>query len=299
MFNRFKKEKPSGQISKAHRFGWKKIFSFSQLHEGFYQELEESLILSDVGGKNALRLLGAFKERIKEQKIKHPQAATDLFKSILSACFIEEPWQLSKDKLNVVMVIGINGVGKTTTIAKLCHLLKKDNHILLGAADTFRAAAVEQLTDWGKRWDLPVISQSPGADPASVAYDTIHSGLANSKDLAIIDTAGRLHNKDNLLSQLNKIVNITDKFPNQIHRSVLLVLDATQGLSGFEQVKSFGRSIALDGLILTKCDTGAKGGILLAISEEFKLPIYYYTHGERPEDIARFSVVEYVDSLIQ
>ena len=299
MFNLFNKEnKENKKLSELSRFGWKKIFSFSELKTDFYEELEENLILADVGGKNSLRIIDSFKKEINNEKIKNKETALLLFKSILKKFFIEKSLQLHPSKLNVVMIIGINGVGKTTLVAKLCHHFSENNDIILGAADTFRAAAVEQLKNWGNRLGVQVINQSSGADPASVVYDTIHSALSKKKNLALIDTAGRLHNKTNLLEQLKKTVGITDKFPKQIHRITLLVLDATQGLSGFEQVKSFGQYIPLDGLILTKCDTEAKGGILLAISEAFKLPIFYYTFGEKPSDIKPFSVDEYINSLV-
>lgn len=311
MFNLFKRDSKtsSSPISfttesnrdinkKDKHFGWKKIFSFSDINEDFYSELEENLILSDVGGRNAMGILKSLRSKIETRKIRDQETSKEILKTILKDFFVEKPLSFSKDKLNVVMVIGINGVGKTTTIAKLGYLLKKDSEITIGAADTFRAAAVDQLKEWGRQIGSSVISQDTGGDPASVVYDTIHSALAKNKNIALIDTAGRLHNKDNLLAQLEKIVKVSDKFSEKVNRVVLLVLDATQGLSGFEQVKSFEERIPIDGLILTKCDTQAKGGILLSISEQFKVPVHYYTYGEKLEDIASFSVDAYLNSLI-
>ena len=296
IFSRKKKESP--ELEARPRFGWKKLLRIGDIGEAFYRSLEEALIEADTGGENTLAIIKQFREAVKEEKIKEQVEARKLLRRILKGFFSAKPLSLDPERLNALVVVGINGVGKTTTIAKLIHLLRHRHQMILGAADTFRAAAVDQLRVWGERLDVPLVSQIPGADPASVTYDTLHSGLAQGKSVALIDTAGRLHNNENLMHQLRKLIHISDKFKDQVRRQVLLVLDATQGISGFDQVKAFREKVPIDGLILTKCDTQAKGGILLTLVRHFDAPIHYYTYGENPDQMAPFDPDEYVDSLI-
>ncbi len=282
----------------SFRFGWKKIFRFSELNEAFYSDLEERLIQSDVGGKNALAILQAFRDKVKAEKITERDAAVEALKDILTGYVLHQPLEVVPDKLNVWIIIGINGVGKTTTIAKLANHYGKNRKIILGAGDTFRAAAREQLEAWAERLHLFVIGQPAGSDAASVAYDTIHAALARGSEIALIDTAGRLHNKDNLVDQLGKLIRVTEKFADKIVRKNLLVLDATLGQSGVEQVKSFKEKVGVDGIILTKLDTQAKGGAVLNVSQSLQVPVTHVGYGERVADFAEFDPKAYVDSLV-
>lgn len=280
------------------RFGWKKIFRFSELNEAFYRDLEERLIAADVGGKNAISILQTFKDRVKADKITDRERALDALREILGAFLIHQPLEVVPGKLNVWVMIGINGVGKTTTIAKLAKYYGEKKKVILGAADTFRAAAREQLEAWADRLHLFVIGQPAGSDAASVAYDTIHAALARGSEIAIIDTAGRLHNKDNLIDQLGKLLRVTEKFSDKIVRKNILVLDATLGQSGVEQVKSFKEKVGVDALIVTKLDTQAKGGALLSVSQSLQVPVTHVSFGERVTDFSEFDPKAYIDSIL-
>lgn len=281
------------------KFGWKALFQFSQITPTFYESVKETLILSDAGGKTAVAITEKLENKIAENKIKEKEQAESLLKSIIKSFFIPNTLKLSKDLLNVVVFIGVNGVGKTSTAAKLAaHFQNRGiDKIIFGAADTFRAAAVEQLTAWAESLSLPIISPAGGNDAASVAYDTVHSALAGDKQLAIVDTAGRLHNNAPLIDQLGKLDRVIDKFKDKIFKKNILVLDVTQGTSGLEQTKGFIEKLNVDGLILTKLDSQAKGGIIVSISERFKLPVYFFTYGEGINDLKPFDIDEYVQSL--
>lgn len=295
-----KKEAPSSLENQKKKFSWGKLFSFSKLDDRYFQEMEEKLIESDTGGSVSLSIIETFRKRIKEEKIKESREARDILKGIIKNYFKMTELSLSDDRLNVFVIIGVNGVGKTTTISKLAHYYSKQNKkkIILGAADTFRAAAKEQLEEWGRRLDLPVIGQPAGSDAASVAYDTVHSALAKGSEIAVIDTAGRLHNKANLVEQLDKLERVIDKFKDRIVKKTFLILDATLGQSGFEQAKIFKEKPGVDGIIITKLDTEARGGVLISISEKLKLPVWFISYGEKMDDFSPFLVEEYLNSIL-
>ncbi len=300
-------EKKAKSGKAAKKFSWKKIisFNFSEINQGFFDEIEEALILGDVGGSEVVKIMQLFREKIAEEKIKSIDAAQHQLKQIFKSRLVERPLVWDESKLPILVMMGINGVGKTTTIAKLSQFYSAQfPEQVWGAADTFRAAATQQLEAWSKELAAHLINKGEGADPASVAFDSIHSALARknktgeNKVLAIIDTAGRLHNKEALMSELKKIVRVSDKFENQVDRKNILVLDATLGINGFEQAKVFHEKIGLDGIILTKMDTLAKGGSVFSISNHFNLPIWFTTFGESLENISPFNIEEYIESII-
>ena len=283
---------------KKTRFGWQKIFNFKEFNEDFYEELEETLLLADFGGQNTITIIEEFKDKIKTENIKSKEDAILALQNIIKTYFLEAPLLLNDNKLDVLCIIGINGVGKTTTIAKLGHFFKSQNKdTIFGAADNFRAAAVQQLEEWGEKVGIPVIGNREGTDSAASAYDTVHSALAQKKDIAIIDTAGRLHTKKSLVDQLGKLIRVVDKFSEQIQRKNILVLDATLGQNGYEQAKVFKEVVGIDGLILTKLDTQSKGGVVVNISKEIGVPVYFTCHGEKMEEMSVFNIEEYVKSL--
>jgi len=265
--------------------------------------LEEVLISSDVGVNTTLKII----ERIENRVAKNKFLGTNELNSILKeeiAILLEENntiigFTLSDtNKPYVIMVVGVNGVGKTTTIGKLAYQFKNLGHsVVLGAADTFRAAAVDQLTIWADRVGVPIVKQKMGSDPASVAFDTLSSAKANNTDVVIIDTAGRLHNKINLMTELSKIKNVMQKvIPNAPHE-VLLVLDGSTGQNAFEQAKEFTKVTDVTALALTKLDGTAKGGVVIGISDQFKIPVKYIGVGEGMNDLQVFNKKEFVDSL--
>jgi fused signal recognition particle receptor len=280
------------------KFGWSKLFRPSSLDDAFWEGLEERLIEGDCGAANAARILADLRERVKTEKITAVDAAREALKSILRAFFAPGGVALEGGKLNAWVMIGVNGVGKTTTLAKFAHYYKKDHTVLLGAADTFRAAAREQLSTWAERLAVECIGAPQGADAASVAYDTVSAALARNAHLALIDTAGRLHTRDNLLDQLGKLIRAVDKFGDRVVRRNLLVLDATQGQAVLDQARIFRDKVGVDGIVLTKVDTQARGGTLLAISEALQVPVTHLTHGEGLEDISPFGMEGYLESLI-
>ena len=297
----FRKKDPSSasDVKKENRkFGWKTFFHFSEIDETFYDALEEQLVLADVGGSHSTVVIETLKKVIAEKKIKAASEAKAALKQILLT-YLPHPFSLPElDSLQVLMIVGVNGVGKTSTIAKMAGRLGDAKDILFAAGDTFRAAAREQLEYWGKALNIQVIGQAQGADAASVTYDAIHSALSKQKKFCIVDTAGRLHTNINLLAQLAKLNKVVQKFEGQVAKKCFLVLDVTQGLAGFEQVRLFQETIPLDALIMTKMDTQAKGGTVLSICEKLKIPILFTTFGETLQDIAPFDPIEYVDSLV-
>jgi fused signal recognition particle receptor len=266
--------------------------------------LEEILISSDVGVTTTLKIV----KRIQERVAKDKYVGTDQLNSILReeiASLLEENANQNSialidetKKPYVIMVVGVNGVGKTTTIGKLAHqFTQSGKKVVLGAADTFRAAAVDQLTIWSKRAGVPIITQGMGSDPASVAFDTVKSGVAQNADVVIIDTAGRLHNKIGLMNELSKIKRVMEKVMPDAPHEVLLVLDASTGQNAIEQARQFTAATEVTALALTKLDGTAKGGVVIGISDEFKIPVKYIGVGEKMEDLQQFNRVEFVDSL--
>jgi len=268
--------------------------------------LEEVLITSDVGVETTLKIIKRIQERVAHDKYMGTSELNAILRDEISALLVEnnpdddsEPFSLSEGrKPYVVLVVGVNGVGKTTTIGKLAYQFKKRGlKVMLGAADTFRAAAIEQLQEWGRRVDVPVIRQEMGSDPASVAYDTLSSAVANDVDVVLIDTAGRLHNKVGLMNELTKIRNVMNKVVEGAPDDVLLVLDGSTGQNAFEQAKQFTLATHVTQLAITKLDGTAKGGVVIGISDQFKIPVKYVGLGEGIDNLQVFNKTEFVDSL--
>jgi fused signal recognition particle receptor len=268
--------------------------------------LEEILVTSDVGVKTTLKIIERIQERVARDKYIGTGELNVLLKDEIQKLLAENNsndfrnFEYGDHKPYVIMVVGVNGVGKTTTIGKLAHKLKQaGNKVVLGAADTFRAAAVDQLQLWGKRVDVKVVAQPMGSDPASVAYDTLRSAVANGDDVAIIDTAGRLHNKVGLMNELTKIKNVMQKVIPGAPHEILLVLDASTGQNAIEQCKQFTEATNVNALALTKLDGTAKGGVVIGISDQFKIPVKYIGVGEGMEHLQLFDRQAFVDSLFK
>lgn len=276
------------------------VFSgFSNIDEEFYEELEEILIMGDIGVRATQEILEKLREQVKENHIKQPDECKEfLIQNIKEQMQVEEAAYEFEHKQSIVLVIGVNGVGKTTSIGKLAGQLKgQGRKVLMAAADTFRAAAGEQLTEWAHRAGVDIIGGNEGADPASVIYDAVTAARSRNVDVLLCDTAGRLHNKKNLMEELKKINRIIDKeFPN-VHRENLVVLDATTGQNALQQAKEFGEVADLTGIILTKMDGTAKGGIAVAIQSELKIPVKYIGVGEKIEDLQKFDAEQFVNAL--
>ena len=277
----------------------------SKVDDDILDDLEEVLITSDVGVDTTLRIIERIEKRVARDKYVSTSELKAILREEITALLTENSgtdeseFTVPQDKKPyVIMVVGVNGVGKTTTIGKLAYQYKKNgNSVYLGAADTFRAAAVEQLVIWGERVGVPVIKQKMGADPASVAYDALSSAKANNADVVIIDTAGRLHNKVNLMNELTKIKNVMEKVVPGAPHEVLLVLDGSTGQNAFEQAKQFTAATEVNALAITKLDGTAKGGVVIGISDHFKMPVKYIGLGEGMEDLQVFRRQEFVDSL--
>ena len=272
---------------------------FSNIDEDFYEELEEILIMGDIGINATTDIIERLKEQVKEQHIKEPAACKEvLIESIKEQMKVEETAYDFEKEQSVIMVIGVNGVGKTTSVGKLAGILKADGRkVLLAAADTFRAAAGEQLTEWANRAGVDIIGGVEGSDPASVIYDAVNAAKARNVDVLLCDTAGRLHNKKNLMEELRKMNRIIDKEFSGVHRENLVVLDGTTGQNALQQAKEFGEVADLTGIILTKMDGTAKGGIAVAIQSELNVPVKYIGVGETIEDLQKFDSDDFVNAL--
>ncbi len=277
------------------------------IDEAMLDQLEEILISSDVGVETTLRMLGNIKRRVKEQQYESPdQLLTMLKEEIASALHVnggKRPAESAPPPLakpHVIMIVGVNGGGKTTTIGKLAHMFKQaGKSVMIGAADTFRAAANEQLELWARRAGVEIVRQQQGSDPASVAFDTLGAALARNADVVIIDTAGRLHTKTNLMEELKKIKRVLGKRLTGAPHEVLLVLDATTGQNALQQARLFHEAVGVTGLVLTKLDGTAKGGIVLAVSTELKIPVKYLGVGEQIDDLQPFDQQAFVDALFE
>ena len=277
------------------------VFSgFSQLDDDFYDELEESLILADLGVETATRATERLRKVVREQGIKAPDEAKTALKEILVDMVNVGNSRLSlKTKPSVVLVIGVNGVGKTTTIGKIAKQMTDDGKkVLLVAGDTFRAAAADQLEIWAGRSGASIVRQHEGADPASVVFDGIQSAKAKDVDVIIIDTAGRLHNKTNLMNELNKISRIIDRELPEASRETLLVLDGTTGQNGLQQAKQFKEIAGVTCMAITKLDGTAKGGIVIAVSDALQIPVKFIGVGEQADDLMPFDARDFVDALL-
>ena len=280
--------------------GMDSIFSgFSAIDEDFYEELEETLIMGDMGIQTTMSVLEELKKAVKEQHIKDPsQCRQVLIDSIRKKMDLGENAYEFEHRKSVVLVIGVNGVGKTTSIGKLADQLKSDGkRVILAAADTFRAAAIEQLSEWADRAGVDLIAQKEGSDPAAVIYDAIAAAKSRNADVLICDTAGRLHNKKNLMEELKKINRIIDKEFPEAYRETLVVLDGTTGQNALSQARQFMEVADITGIILTKLDGTAKGGIAVAIQSELGIPVKYVGVGEKIDDLQKFNAGEFVNAL--
>ena len=281
----------------------KKLSVFSGLFsvdEDFFEELEENLILSDMGMDTTMEAVEELRSRVKERKIKEPEEVKACLREILVEMLDVGDTGLDlSGKPAVILMIGVNGVGKTTTIGKLANLLKNDgNRVLLAAGDTFRAAASDQLSIWADRAKVDIIKHGEGSDPAAVVFDAMNAARARKADVVLVDTAGRLHNKQNLMNELNKIRRVIDREGETSTKEVLLVLDATTGQNGLIQAKQFGESAGITGIVLTKLDGTAKGGIVLAIAKELGVPVKYVGLGEGIDDLQPFDPVAFAEALV-
>ena len=277
------------------------VFSgFSQLDDDFYDELEESLILADLGVDTAVKAADLLRKTVREQHLKTPEEAKAALKEILVQMLSVGDPQLKLDtKPAVVLVIGVNGVGKTTTIGKIAsQLTKQGKKVLLVAGDTFRAAAADQLEIWADRSGADIIRQHEGADPAAVVFDGIQAAKSRNVDVILVDTAGRLHNKQNLMNELNKISRIVERELPEASREVLLVLDGTTGQNGLIQAKQFKEIAGVTAVALTKLDGTAKGGIVIAVSDALQIPVKFIGVGEQPDDLMPFVAKDFVDALL-
>lgn len=279
----------------------KNLFSSKSIVDGeMYEELEDILVQSDIGIEMTLKIVKDLKVEVKNRGVKKPEDVYPVLKDVLEGYLIKEGTTLdvSKDKMNVILVVGVNGVGKTTTIGKIASKYIKDGKkVVIGAADTFRAAAVEQLEEWSKRAGAELIKHPEGADPGAVVFDTLKAGEEKNADIVIIDTAGRLHNKNNLMKELEKLNNIINKRLGNDNYESILVIDGTTGQNGLTQARVFNEVTKLTGFIVTKLDGTAKGGILFSISDELKKPIKYIGVGEGIEDLREFNAKEYINAL--
>lgn len=292
------KESVFGKLTRA-------VAGKSKIDDDVLDNLEEVLITSDVGVETTLKIIHRIEERVARDKYVSTTELNTILREEIMALMAEnnaldnDNWELPSDhKPYVILVVGVNGVGKTTTIGKLAHQFKKaGKKVYLGAADTFRAAAVEQISIWGERVGVPVVKQQMGADPASVAFDTLQSAKANAADVVLIDTAGRLHNKINLMNELKKIKEVMKKVMPTAPDEVMLVLDGSTGQNAFEQAKQFSAVTQITSLAITKLDGTAKGGVVIGISDQLKVPVKYIGLGEQMDDLQLFNRREFVDSL--
>ena len=272
--------------------------SFQSIDEELYEELEETLIMADIGAVTSERIVEALRQKVKEEKCKDPSLLTGMLKEIIAGMLQGDSQLHLLQKPAMILVIGVNGVGKTTTIGKLAYQLKEQgNRVLLGAADTFRAAAIDQLQIWADRAGVELIKHKEGADPAAVVFDTISAAKARKADVMICDTAGRLHNKKNLMDELSKINRVIDRELPDTSKEVLLVLDATTGQNAVNQAREFMQAAGITGIVLTKLDGTARGGIIIAIKEELGLPVKYIGVGEQIDDLQPFDPQQFVDAL--
>ena len=276
------------------------IFSgFSEIDEDFYEELEEVLIMADIGVATTEKIIDDLREKVKEQKIKEISVCRELLiRSIKEQMRVEETAYEFEHEKSVVLLIGVNGVGKTTSVGKLAGQLKaQGKKVILAAADTFRAAAIEQLTEWSNRANVELIAGQEGGDPAAVVYDAVNAAKARKADVLICDTAGRLHNKKNLMEELRKIYRILEKEYPEAYLETLVVLDGTTGQNALVQARQFAEVANVTGIILTKLDGTAKGGIAVAIQSELDIPVKYIGVGESIDDLQKFDANSFVDAL--
>ncbi len=309
IFNKKKKAKLDEGLSKTKKNVFQKlsraVAGKTKVDDDVLDDLEEVLITSDVGVSTTVKIIDRIEKRVAKDKYLNTKELNKILREEIASLLdenhsneFEADYTTESGNPYVIMVVGVNGVGKTTTIGKLAYQFKKSGkNVYIGAADTFRAAAIDQIEIWTKRVGVTLVKQSMGSDPASVAYDTIKSAKSNNADIVIIDTAGRLHNKVNLMNELSKIKRVMQKFAPDAPHEVLLVLDGSTGQNAFEQAKQFTKATEVTALALTKLDGTAKGGVVIGISDQFKIPVKYIGIGEQMEDLQIFNKVEFVDSL--
>ncbi len=275
------------------------VFGASHIDDDFYEELEETFIMADMGYETTEKVIENLKERVKEARIKEPAACKELIINIIrDQMMVDESAYDFEKKKSVILVIGVNGVGKTTTIGKLAAQYKKNGKkVLIAAADTFRAAAIDQLKTWADRAGVEMISHNEGADPAAVVYDAVSAAKARNTDILLIDTAGRLHNKKNLMDELAKMRRIISRDYPDANVESLIVLDGTTGQNALEQARQFSNVTEIDGIVITKLDGTAKGGIAIAIQAELNVPVKFIGIGEKIDDLQRFDPSAYVEAL--
>lgn len=282
--------------------GLDNLFSgFSEIDEDFYEELEEIMIMADIGVATTEKIIEDLREKVKEQHIKDASVCRKLLMdSIKEQMHVDETAYEFEHRRSVVLMIGVNGVGKTTSVGKLAGQMKaQGKKVILAAADTFRAAAIEQLTEWANRAEVEIIAGQEGGDPAAVVYDAVNAAKSRQADVLICDTAGRLHNKKNLMEELRKINRIIEKEYPDAYRETLIVLDGTTGQNALIQAKQFAQVAEIDGIVLTKLDGTAKGGIAIAIESEMNIPVKYIGIGEKIDDLQKFDADAFVDALFQ
>jgi len=277
------------------------LVSFGKIDDDLFDELEEILITSDVGIDTTMKIIEDLKRKVRERKVTNPMMVKNLLKEELIEILSDSDSELKIDTVpTVIMVIGVNGVGKTTSIGKIANLLKQQGKkVILAAGDTFRAAAIDQLEIWSNRVGVDIIKQSEGSDPAAVVYDAIQAARSRKADVLICDTAGRLHTKKNLMEELKKVSRVIDRELPGAGRETLLVLDATTGQNAISQAKTFKESTDITGIVLTKLEGTAKGGIVIAIKWELDIPVKLVGVGEKMEDLQRFDAVEFVEALFE
>ncbi len=283
----------------------KAVVGKDKVDDKILDDLEDVLISSDVGVSTTLKIIERIEARVKKDKYVGTDALNSILREEVAGLLSENNLDDAEDfsvetthKPHVIMVVGVNGAGKTTTIGKLAHQYKnKGLKVILGAADTFRAAAIDQLQVWADRVEVPIVKQKMGSDPASVAFDALSAGVAQGADVVIVDTAGRLHNKVNLMNELTKIKRVMDKVVPEAPHEILLVLDGSTGQNAFEQAKQFTKATEVNALAITKLDGTAKGGVVIGISDEFQVPVKYIGVGEKMEDLQVFNKMEFVDSF--
>lgn len=309
IFKKEEKETLDKGLEKSNKGFFEKISKAvvgkSKVDDEVLDDLEEVLIASDVGASTTIKIIQRIEDRVARDKFVSTDELDAVLREEISGLLLENPHSGTGNidetkKPYVIMVVGVNGVGKTTTIGKLAHQFKSEGKkVVLGAADTFRAAAVDQLVIWSERVGVPIIKQGMGSDPASVAFDTVQSAVASNADVVIIDTAGRLHNKVNLMNELTKIKRVMQKVIPDAPHEILLVLDGSTGQNAFEQAKQFTAATEVNALAVTKLDGTAKGGVVIGISDQFQIPVKYIGVGEKMTDLQLFNGTEFVDSFFR
>lgn len=273
---------------------------YREIDDDFFDDLEETLIISDIGYETSNKIIEDLRRRVKDEKIGNVDQIKAILKENISQILEKDSKGLDLPSPTVILVVGVNGVGKTTTIGKLANILRSNGKkVLLAAADTFRAAAAEQLEIWANRAGVDIVRHNEGADPAAVVYDAIQAAKSRDRDVLICDTAGRLHNKKNLMNELEKIKRVIDREMPEAHREVLLILDATTGQNAISQASMFKDTVGITGIVLTKLDGTAKGGVVIAIKSQLDIPIYYIGVGEQMDDLQPFDPQAFAEGLFE